>query len=290
VKDDILRETLTRAARGEPPVGDAWARFQLRRRRGRRLRNALVGLFGAGAAAVLFFTLPSGLGPGDPTDVNAGGPFAPPFRDAQIYEDPIAGFKLLYPADWAARGEPGEAIAFFVDVDDLDAILSDVRTERPSCEPADCRPEDQTRVIEAPKRFFVEITPIPPDCARFSGACVATEGIRPMNWIGFEQLLVTQAEASGARTATDPATIAGIPARRHGFIFPARPRTPPGNGERPLYWCGGCAMVEYLADWQAGWVLDIRIVAPDEDVFADHGPNAIRLVESIERYIPDDRL
>lgn len=289
MKDDILRETLTRAARGEPPVGDAWARFQVRRRRGKRLRNWIVGLFGVGAAAVLFFTLPSGLGPGEPDDVNAGGPFAPPFRDAQIYEDPVAGFKVLYPADWLARGSEGETVAFFVDEGDPLAILSDLRTERPECDP-ECGPEDLTRITELPKRFFVEITPIPPDCVRFSPACAATEGVRPMTWVGFEQRIVDLAEAAGAQTATDPASIGGVPGRRYGMVFPRTPTTAPGNAERPLYWCESCSLIEFLVDWQAGWMLDIRIVGPDDASFAAHGENGVRIVDSLTRFVPADRL
>lgn len=108
--EDHFKETLQRAVANEPPVLDAWDRFEGRLRRGRRLRMvaALAGAAAVITAAVVVVpqlgsspkglkpdVSPSGAPTGFPTDV--GGPF--PKNDWNVYRS-AEGFEVHYPRWW----------------------------------------------------------------------------------------------------------------------------------------------------------------------------------------------
>lgn len=109
--EDHFRDTLHRAVANEPPVVDAWDRFERRARRGRSMRLGFSLAAGLAVIAAVVFVVPrlvtdrSGFiepGPG-PTHAPTVDPYArwEPFgRDQEHY-------RLRYPTGWQLRPSEG---------------------------------------------------------------------------------------------------------------------------------------------------------------------------------------
>jgi hypothetical protein len=260
VKDNLLRETLAGAAgRGEPPVGDAFARFETARARSNIVRSMIVAFVAIALAASFVWVLPNPFESGSPADFQGGGELDPTRRFVGRYEDPDAGFALSFPADWHARGVHGEYAEFFVADLERAEPVSDVF-------------EDGDAVIELPHTFFVRITALP-----------ATDDDRA----GIPEPALDQIATAGgsvdreALAATAPAQFrdAGILVR-----FPPEP-----VGAAPAYWCEGCFSEQVVVRLVPEGLdrrypdLLVRIVAPDERQFRTYEPFALDLLDSIER-------
>lgn len=284
----MLRETMSRAVRGEPSAGDAWARFQMRKRRGQRLRNLIVAAAGVGAAVALVFVLPTGLGEGPVTDIPGGGPNEPAFALVNRYADPVAKFEMHYPVDWSARGGPGKPVQFFVTVPDAPTVvLSDEQLGRTACVGRCGGTDDYVPVTEAPRVFFIEVTPIEPSCARALRRCAATRPMLDRRAVRFDGARIGELEQQGVTVGSEPVSLGEVLAARYAFLYPERPAL---AGPPPRYWCADCRLDEFVVDWYDGWKLDLRIMAPSEREFKDSIDLALRIVESLARFRLDDRL
>jgi len=261
VKDDLLRETLTgAAARGEPPIGDAFARFEAARVRSNIARSVVVALVAVALAASFVWVFPNPFDSGRPADFQAGGELDPTRRFVGRYYDPEAGFALNFPADWHARGVHGEYAEFFVANLERGEPVSDVI-------------EDGDDVIERPRTFFVRITALPVVDDDRAGIPAATlDEIRDAG--GSIDLDVLASTAPGQF--------------RDGQVLARFPTEP--VGERPDYWCEGCLTeqveLELIPEGLDRRYPDllVRIVASDERTFRAYEPFALDLLDSIERF------
>lgn len=102
--EELLSETLKRAATNEPPVIDAWARFERVANRRRVVRLVAAGLAAAAAVAVALVLVPE-LGKRDEGFVGPGPTESPdPTNSWRIAISDGDGYQLRYPLDWI-RGE-----------------------------------------------------------------------------------------------------------------------------------------------------------------------------------------
>lgn len=115
-REDFLRDSMQRAASsGEPPVGDAWNRFQRKRSRGNFVRGVAVSTGALGVFIALFFTLP-GLNSRPAAPFTGSGDLGPN-TSLKTYVDPIVGFAFEYPSDWILEGAPGKSVVVHPDLE-----------------------------------------------------------------------------------------------------------------------------------------------------------------------------
>ena len=108
--EDHFKETLARAVADEPPVVDAWSRFEQRAVRGRRVHVA-AAIAAATAVAVVSVILVPRLGPGGriglATEPPSPGPTSSrtvdPYAGWRTYEYARYDFKLRYPENWTIK-------------------------------------------------------------------------------------------------------------------------------------------------------------------------------------------
>jgi hypothetical protein len=283
MRDDILRETMARAIRGEPGAADSWARFQLRQQRSKRFRNLLVGIIGLGAALTLVVVLPAGLGEGPVTDVPALGSNEPRTRLVNRYEDPRAGFAMRYPVDWIARGAPGEPVEFFLTVPDAQTVpMADLSPGEAVCVGACGGADDYVPITEKPRAFFVEVTPIDPPCASRLARCASRRAVLEQRAATFDEQRLAGLQQHGVELATEAASVGPVLAARYAFSYPPEPAAI--DGEPLRYWCSGCRLDEFVIDWYEGWKLDIRVMAPSSESFGASIEIALRILESLEPF------
>lgn len=116
--EDHFKETLTRAVANEPPVVDAWDRFERRTQRGRRMR--LFGAIAAAAAVAVAAVIvvpklgsdsPQGRGirfaSPPPTVDPSPPPTVDPYAGWKTYENADDHYRLRHPADWVASENEG---------------------------------------------------------------------------------------------------------------------------------------------------------------------------------------
>lgn len=282
--EEHFREILSRAVADEPPVADAWERFERRARRGRRVRLvAAAALSGAVAAAIVFS--PRLLASRPPRVVT---PAAPGGLTA-VYVDPVAGFRLRYPAEWERR-ERGDTVWF-------------LPPGAPPGEVVETTADQSGLRIEKPRSFFVEVRrskdegcpqpvqapgepPIIVDCGPpASGSVSASASVA-------EQNSLIGVRGGGADVTAGPTVVGGREALRSDISFPERPRSAEEAmiwcmGDcAPDYWCPKCRMTRFAINWYEPWGLYVRVVAPDGASVAEFGAIGLRIVESIERFLP----
>ncbi len=257
-----IRETLAAATRGEPEVGDAFARFEVVRRKSALARSAVVIAAGALLVALFAFVLPNPLSTGPPSRVPTGGELQPETRDVKVFEDPVAGYQVTYPGAWRVRGTEGETVTFFVDTE-------------PPLGPRDPHTElfRDEFVTEVPKTFYVQVTPLGPgndprmtdrdslEASHDAGALVTQEGV----FVDFR-----------GQRETDELRV----------IYPAKPLGIEPEGI--TMWCRSCRVEEVTVTLQPRRgvpPLHVKIVAPTKELYDTHRFDAVELIDSIERFI-----
>ncbi|HVL32399.1 MAG TPA: hypothetical protein VM600_02335 [Actinomycetota bacterium] len=262
---EFLRGAMQRAAAGEPPVSDAWSRFQSRKTRMQRARGAAVFFTTVVAAFALVVNLPGGGGdnvlPGGGSGTEDPQPQDPSLKR---YLEPEVGYQVHFPAAWHARGVKAQYAELFP--------LDDRTTETSPMSSITERDDGGRTVrVEKPNGFFVEIT-----------TTVVRRGDRAPSAIRAE--LMDELDAAGASIARTPMKVGGKDATSFGVVFPAEP-----EGRAPAYWCGRCRLAEYHIDrWKGSYAVSIRILAPDADSFERYFPRAAGIVESFASYAPPD--
>ncbi len=101
--EEHFKETLNRAVANEPPVMDAWDRFEQRAGRGRRVR--LLAAFAAAAAVavasvIVVPKLGTDGGIGLATQPPSSSPTVDPYEGWQTFTNPDQHYRVKYPADW----------------------------------------------------------------------------------------------------------------------------------------------------------------------------------------------
>jgi hypothetical protein len=95
-----FRDAVQRAARGEPAVGDPYARFLRRRRRSRGLRTLLGVVVAAGTMFGFVRVFPGGTG-GTPNDgFIPGAEVQPPIEPFERFSHEPLALEMLIPSDW----------------------------------------------------------------------------------------------------------------------------------------------------------------------------------------------
>lgn len=271
--EEHFREVLSRALADEPPVADAWKRFERRARRGRRVR--LVGaaaLSGAVAAAIVFS--PRLLASRPPRAVT---PAAPGGLTA-VYVDPVAGFRLRYPAEWERR-ERADTVWF-------------LPPGAPPGEVVETTADESGLRIEKPRSFFVEVR-------RFEVGCPEEEpvpGETPAaahcvsHLVTAREALKLTVGAGGAGVRDRSVVVGGRDAVRLDISFPERPAEastlefcPECAPDR---WCPNCVMTVFAIDWYEPWGLGADVVAPNRTSFDEYGAVGLRIIQSLERFVP----
>ncbi|MFA5892138.1 MAG: PsbP-related protein [Actinomycetota bacterium] len=270
--EDLIRETMRRASGAEPPVGEAWGRFERARRRATRARTLVVVTAGAAAIAALVFTLP-GVNPGagsEPIGRGSESPSPRP-RDLREYTDTFAAYRLRYPADWTqfTMDTPaGRAVMFSPDAG---APVPSIDKE---C--AGCRP-----VLESPVRYYVQVRAFPGYCGRpwrqrwpeeaVSGCVPMSESVTAY---------MDARRTAGANVTAGKIDVAGRPTLEFVSVFPSGPMPSAARGID--YWCSGCRVIDWVFTWGQGWVLDVRAVAPDDATSANYDSEAARILASFD--------
>ena len=270
--EDLIRETMRRASGGEPPVGEAWGRFERARRRSMRVRTSIVVAAGVAAIAALVFALP-GVNPGagsEPIGRGSESPSPRP-RDLREYTDAVAAYRLRYPADWTqyTMDTPtGRAVMFSPD---SGAPVSSIDPECVECGP----------VEEEPGRYYVQVRALLGSCGRpwrqrwpdeQVGGCV------PMS--ESVTAYMDARRTAGANVTAGKIDVAGRPTLEFVSVFPSGPMP---SGARDIdYWCSGCRVIDWVFAWSGGWVLDVRAVAPDDAAAANYDSEAARILKSFD--------
>ena len=257
-----IRQTLHAAARGEPEVGDAFARFEVARRKSALARSAVVIAAGALLVALFAFVLPNPLSTGPPARVPTGGELQPEPRDVKQYQDAVAGYQLTYPGAWRVRGTEGDTVTFFVDT-----------------EPPLGAREPHTElfrvdyVTEIPRTFYVQVTPLRPgndpratdrdslEASHDAGALVTQDNV----FVDFR-----------GQRETDQLRV----------VYPAKPLGIEPEGI--TYWCRSCRVEEVTVILQPRRgvpPLHVKIVAPTKTLYDTYRFDAVELIDSIERFI-----
>lgn len=284
--DELLRESLRRAVSGEPPVGNAFARFQGRQRRAARVRFLTVVAAGLASAAILVTTLP-GLSPRGAELV--GGDNPPLLHTLRHYVDPVAGFQLNYPATWIARGVPGVYAEFFPRAQDgTDNVVLSTRTTVKA-------PNGDSYTREVARRLFVRLDVSSAGCApgaRATGAGAgAGAGAGPGAGLCAGALDPSWARAAGAVFGpAAPRMLDGRAALRRDVGFSAEPRlTGSGRAYSGIaashYWCVRCSLTQFsVPEWSSAVGLVVRIMGPDDQAFGAARGGAEALVASLAGY------
>lgn len=263
MKDESLREALRQATRHEPSLGDPFSRFERVRRRNALARGVV--LVGVGAALMLAFAFvfPNPLRSGPPAEFPTGGDLDPQTSPVRIYEDPVAGYALEYPAEWKVRGAFGERVTFYVDtVPPLgNAAVADL-FERDGYE------------LEVPKTFFVQVTPL-------------TDGNEPR---AVDRSRLKALSNAGAIVTTAPIFAEEDGQRRDEQLRVFYGPQPFGQSfaRRVATWCQSCRVEEVtvvLVPDRGVPPLHIRIVAPSNETYQDFRFDAVEILNSIERYL-----
>lgn len=255
-----LRNALQQAAgKGEPAVGDAFARFTAVKRRAAIARGAVVGVVGLAAVGILMLTLP-GLGSGDSGGNLTGGDAtqSPNVRAVKHYVDPEGRFELDYPAELVMTPNPLITTGFrrtardndFFEISSADSGPDNLLGARPEtwdiyqqgC--SDCElviaslPQDET------KGFYLQALVQPQE--RWSETDAAPY------------------EAVGVSVARSKIVIDGVSVTREDWAYPKLPRFPrpgadPAGGIS--YWCHECTeTIIVMRDFRPGEALVIRAV------------------------------
>ena len=255
---DDLRQTMQSLAGHDPGAGDAWTRFQGRKRRNNALRTIIALGAGAAAFAVLFLVLP-GVSPGTgDAPVNIGSSVAAPQpRQLKLYIDARGGFQLQFPAEWVGRGLSGRYGEFFPrdgGMDENSVLLSSVGG---GGEP----------VVATPRTFYVRVH------VRNAGDTSELT----------DRSEYPRLSAAGARVPGSSIEGPSIDPRASEvtIVYPRAPRA--SSFGVPKFWCTGCIGRE-IALPRARSVLEVEIVAPDQITAAKFDALALAIMRSIEAY------
>ncbi|HEX9776212.1 MAG TPA: hypothetical protein VGB83_11640 [Actinomycetota bacterium] len=255
MSDELLKESLHHAAAGEPPAGDAFARFGAARRRAAVVRAVTMTVVVAAILASFSLVLPNPFRSGAPTEFVPGGVRSPDREITErVYTDSVARYRIAVPVAFEARGDEGARVVFFAQAD-------------PPIEPGDPYTDlyDDAGELEIPRTFYVQVTPDVP-ANRPLG--------RTEDRVGLDAL-----EDRGARVERDVVLPAFEGQLREPGLAVTYPREP--SGGMPAYWCRGCATREFRVALEGGAVLFIRVVAPDEPTMTLYDGVVGRIVDSL---------
>lgn len=255
---DDLRDSLQQAAmKGEPAVGDAFARFTAVRRRAAIARSAVVGVVGIAAAAVLMFTLP-GLNSGDAGGNLTGGDAtsAPNVRAVKHYTDPQGRFEFDYPAELGAAVPETwiKDVAFEVFHPDDTPQLHHRRPEpediifETDCRSSACIINGDT---DSPATFYVQV--------------YVLDMSDRINYLpDLHPAIFEKAGVSFDRGSTE---IAGRPATRYDATYPQKPSLAAKDAAGLDYWCWSCTVSTFVVDdWRPGKRFILRSVTDADDL------------------------
>jgi hypothetical protein len=263
VKDETLREALRTAAKHEPATGDPFSRFEAVRRRNSFARGLIVAGIGALLILSFAFVFPNPLRSGLPADYNIGGELEPLPNTVKIYEDPIAGFRLRYPARWRARGAPGSTVAFFIDT-------PSIRDTDPH---TDLFKAAEGFTLEVPTTFYIEVTPL---MSGIESPAIHRDELDLLHDLG---AIITQQEIV-------PQTRGQSRIDQLRAFFGERPI---GKGvKRISYWCQNCRLIELtvvLAPRRGVPPLHVRVVAPSQQSYNENLFELLPILDSVERLI-----
>lgn len=246
--NERLRDALQRAASSEPGVGDAYARFEIARRRANVARGIVVLVVTVAVAMSFLYVLPNPFRGGRTAPFHAGGTLNPDDSFANRYTDDVVGFEMNYPLTWDATGAPGE-VAYFAIPGDGDAY------EIQRCEAC-------TDVLLHPTRFMLRLEPV--RAGDFGSR--ARQGAR-LEAVGADVSRGETFEVAGRRVTV------------FEYVFP--------TAGHPAFqdFCVDCALVEYVIRWPGGWVIDVMAMAPDATTMGFYRLDAARVVRTIQRLI-----